>query len=118
MSEFICIVCPRGCRLQVDKNNKVTGNFCKRGEVYGIQEATNPTRVVTSTVRITNSELVRLPVMTSRPIPKNKIFAVMEAIQNITVPAPVQMREVILENVCDLGVNIIATRNAPLKEEV
>ena len=38
MKELICIVCPRGCRLTVDENNDyaVTGNSCKRGEVYGM----------------------------------------------------------------------------------
>ena len=51
-TELICIVCPRGCHLVVDENLNVTGNTCKRGEVYGQNEVTNPTRTVTSTVQL------------------------------------------------------------------
>ena len=55
MTELICIVCPKGCHLKVDEENgyRVTGNSCKRGEEYGKKELTNPTRVITSTVRVT-----------------------------------------------------------------
>ena len=42
MKELICIVCPRGCVLKVDKQGNVTGNLCPRGIKYGIQETTNP----------------------------------------------------------------------------
>ena len=40
MTELICIVCPRGCHLQVDEANgyAVTGNSCPRGAEYGRQE--------------------------------------------------------------------------------
>ncbi len=54
MIELTCIVCPKGCRLRVDDENgyKVTGNVCARGEAYGREEALDPKRTVTSTVRI------------------------------------------------------------------
>ena len=54
MKELICIVCPKGCRLTVDEFNgyKVTGNACQRGAAYGYKELTNPTRVLTTTVKI------------------------------------------------------------------
>ena len=48
MKEMICIVCPRGCRMKVDNNGNVEGNFCKRGEVYARQEAIRPLRMITS----------------------------------------------------------------------
>jgi CxxC motif-containing protein len=43
-----------GCHLKVDENDgySVTGNTCPRGAAYGYEEATAPTRTVTSTVRI------------------------------------------------------------------
>lgn len=54
MIELICIRCPMGCHLKVDESNdySVTGNTCPRGAAYGYEEATAPTRMVTSTVRI------------------------------------------------------------------
>jgi len=111
MPDLICIVCPRGCRIQVDENLNVTGNFCKRGETYGRNEVTHPMRMITSTVKIKSEILVRLPVMTDRPIPKNQIFSVMEAINQAEVQAPIKIRDVVIKNVLGLGVDIVATRN-------
>ena len=70
MRDIICIVCPRGCRLHINDELDVKGNFCKRGDVYGKAEVTNPTRIITSTVRIKSNLLSRLPIKTDRPIPK------------------------------------------------
>ena len=52
MKEFVCIECPKGCRLKVDDDMNVTGNTCPRGKVYAINEMTCPKRVITSTVVI------------------------------------------------------------------
>ena len=62
MKELICILCPRGCRLKVDDNLNVTGNFCPRGIIYAKTEITNPTRSLTSTVKIKAKDAVRLSV--------------------------------------------------------
>lgn len=111
MTNLICIVCPRGCHLTVDENLNVTGNGCKRGAEYGARELTNPTRMITSTVKLTGSKMInRLPVMTNNPIPKGKIFEVMEEINKASCSCPVNCHDVIISNVLDLGVDIIATR--------
>lgn len=110
MHKFICIVCPKGCHLEVDENLKVTGNSCKRGETYGISEATNPVRMVTSTIKIKSELITRLPVRTDQPIPKSRIFDVMAEINKLEVIAPIAIKDVLIENVLGLGVNIIATR--------
>ena len=56
--ELICIGCPLGCALTVSMEGaevvSVTGNTCKRGDVYARKEVTNPTRIVTSTVKVSN----------------------------------------------------------------
>ena len=111
MTELICIVCPKGCHLTVDENQHVTGNTCKRGEIYAIHEVTNPTRVITSTVRLEGGRIPRLPVKTSEPIPKNRIFDVMQEINHIMVRPPVQIGEVLIPRVLGLDSDIIATRN-------
>lgn len=110
MTKLICITCPRGCHLEVDDNMNVTGNFCPRGAKYAIDELTNPKRMVTSTVKVEDGELKRLPVMTSSPIPKDKIFDVMEEIKKVSVKAPLELGSVIIENILGLGVNIVSTR--------
>lgn len=108
MKELICIVCPKGCRLKVDRDNNVTGNACPRGEKYALAEITNPTRMLTTTVRIYNAIHPRLPVKTSSPIPKGKMFEVMELIDGIRVAAPVAIGDVIVHDVLGTGVDIIA----------
>ena len=111
MTELICIVCPKGCHLKIDNEQNVTGYGCKRGIRYAITETTNPTRMITSTVKIENGEVNRLPVMTSSPVPKGQIFSVMESINKVVVQAPVKVKDIVLSNVCNLNIDVIATRN-------
>lgn len=110
MTNLICIVCPKGCHLKVDENLNVTGNSCKRGEVYGKAEVTNPTRTITSTVILKNSTYTRLPVKTSCPVPKAMIFDIMKEINKIEVTAPINSGEVLLENVLNTGSNIVSCK--------
>ena len=103
-----------GCALtvRVDEGGEavVTGNKCPRGAAYGAKEVTNPTRVVTSTVRVAGREDTVVSVKTAEDIPKGKITACMKALENVEVTLPIQVGDVVLENVADTGVNIIATR--------
>lgn len=111
MKELVCITCPRGCHLKVDENNNVTGNFCPRGAKYAISEITHPTRVVTSTVKLTNSIYPRVSVKTRDPIPKEMIFNVMKEIDNITLKAPTHIGDIAIKDVCHLNVDVIVTKN-------
>ena len=111
MKNFVCIECPKGCRLTIDDNLNVTGNTCIRGKNYAINEVTCPKRIVTSTVVVNSKIVSRLPVMTENDIPKEKMFEVMKALDAVKVEVPVKCRDVIIENVCGTGVNIIATRS-------
>jgi CxxC motif-containing protein len=113
MKELICIVCPKGCHLQVDEEHDyaVTGNSCPRGAEYGRAELTHPTRVVTSTVRCTGGAHPRCPVKTDRAVPKELIFQVMEEINGLSVSAPVHVGQVLLEHVCGTQADLIITRD-------
>ncbi|MCQ2792434.1 MAG: DUF1667 domain-containing protein [Bacilli bacterium] len=111
MKELVCIVCPRGCQLKVDDKMNVTGNFCPRGKAYAISELTHPVRVVTSTVKLKNSQYVRVSVKTSQAIPKEKMFAVMEEINKVTLSSPVHIGDIALKNVLNLGVDVVVTKN-------
>ena len=111
VTELICINCPRGCHLKVDENLNVTGNFCPRGAAYGKQEVTNPTRTVTSTVRIDGAELPLCPVKTATAAPKGKMFDIMVSINQVHLQAPVHIGDVVIANVCGTGINVVACRN-------
>ena len=105
--------CPLTVEMEGSEVKTVTGFTCKRGDVYARKEVTNPTRIVTSTVRVTGSSMTHMvSVKTKEDIPKDKIFACVEALKNITVAAPVHIGDVILADVAGTGVDIIATRNA------
>ena len=113
MKELICITCPKGCHLHVDDQNDyaVTGNGCPRGAAYGRAELTNPTRVVTSTVRCTGGSIPRCSVKTNAPVPKGTVFDVMTALDDVTLAAPVRIGQVVLADVCGTGVDVVATKN-------
>ena len=109
-----CIVCPRGCQMVVTlvdgKVEMVEVNFCKRGLTYANDECTNPKRTVTSTVRCLDGSIVA--VKTQNTIPKEKMFEVMEEINAVHPEGNLKIGDVIIENVCGTGVNVVATSNA------
>lgn len=112
MKELICIVCPRGCHLSVDeKALKVNGNSCNRGAIYGINEITNPVRVITSTVKIKNASLKRLPVKTSKAISKSLMFEVIKLLDDVEVTSPIHIGDVILKSILKTDVDIIACKD-------
>ncbi|MEG1292991.1 MAG: DUF1667 domain-containing protein [Clostridium sp.] len=112
--ELICIGCPLGCVVTVEMDGSeiksITGNTCKRGEDYARKEMTNPTRIVTSTVRVTGGHLDVVSVKTQTDIPKGKIFDCMRALKDVCVKAPVQIGDVIAADIAGTGVNMVATK--------
>ena len=96
--------------VNVDEK-KVTGNSCKRGEIYDLNEVINPVRVITSTVKIKEANLPVLPVKTNGPIPKGLNFEAIKKINKVTVKAPVKAGDVIVENILGTGVDVIASRS-------
>lgn len=115
MREFICINCPLGCHLTVDdsdKNNvKVTGNTCKRGETYGINEVLHPKRMVTSSIYILNGKNPVVSCKTKDAIPKELIFDSLNVLKETKVEAPVKIGDVLVKNILNTGVDIVATSN-------
>ena len=115
MKELVCIGCPRGCQLKIEKNNRdewvVTGNTCKRGEAFAISEMTAPKRTICSVVKTAFPETPVLPVRVSADIPKERIFDVMAQLRTVTVTERIGRGDVVIPNVLGLGVDIIATSN-------
>jgi CxxC motif-containing protein len=130
MRELICIVCPTGCALTVTEAAGadgvpvlgVTGNRCPRGEVYALEEVTDPRRTVTATCAINGGaanggndshglNVRRVPVKTSSPCSKEKIPSLLKDIYDIKVRLPVKAGDLVIENWKDSGINVIVTRN-------
>lgn len=106
-----CIVCPLGCSLKVElSENKVisvSGNTCKRGEVYAHNECTNPQRTVTTTIKCSDGSVI--PVKTDNTIPKEKMSECVKIINNTIAHLPIKVGDVIIKDV--FGANIVATAN-------
>lgn len=112
MKNLVCIVCPKGCRLTVDEENNfaVTGNACPRGAEYGHNEIKNPTRVLTSTVKVQGGLYRRCPVKSNVPLPKGKLMEVVEALNHVELSAPVSIGQVVLHHPAGCEADIIATK--------
>lgn len=113
MKELICIMCPKGCHLKVDEENgySVSGNNCDKGAEYGKEELVNPTRVITSTVKVIGGLYPRCPVKTTKPIPKGLIFEAMKLLDGVELTAPVRVGDVVVEDICGTGIPFVAARD-------
>ncbi|NEZ46951.1 DUF1667 domain-containing protein [Clostridium niameyense] len=112
--ELTCIGCPLGCGLEVKMDDskvvEVTGNTCPRGKIYAEKECTNPTRILTISIKVENGEEDVVCVKTEKDIPKDKIIEAVEVLKSIEVKAPINIGDIVLENILGSGVNVIATK--------
>ncbi len=106
-----CIVCPRGCTLEVTFNateiHTVEGNLCPRGYRYAVDECTHPMRTLTTTACTADGGVVA--VKTETPIRKENMFVCMAAINALILPLPVHIGDVVLTDP-EWG-RIVATQN-------
>ena len=114
--EMTCVACPLGCTIQVEYEGtevlSVTGNTCKRGDAYARTEIVNPERSLTSTACVKGGIHPVVPVKSSAPVPKGKMRECMKEINKIRATAPVNIGDVLLENILGTGVDIVATDKA------
>jgi CxxC motif-containing protein len=119
--EITCIVCPIGCKIRVRSHGNqceiVEGSKCKRGVEYAQLEALDPRRMLTSSVLVLQGEWPLVSVKTTKPVPKKKISPVLKTIQNTEVEAPVTIGDVLLENIEDLGIDVVATKTVRRSQE-
>ncbi len=117
--KFNCTTCPSECLLTVEVERdadgtvaevrSVTGNRCPRGNKYAHQELTCPMRVLTTTVAVSGGDEALLPVRTSEAIPLTLHAQAMDLIRGLIVKAPIRMGDVVLENLLDTNINLIAS---------
>lgn len=117
--ELSCIVCPLGCSGKVSVNEGVVsavhGFSCKRGEVYAREEVTNPRRMLTTTIRVKDGQLLLVPVVSSSPLPKASIMNCVRCLRDLSVSAPIKVGDIVMGNILGLGVDIVATRDIELQ---
>ncbi len=110
--KLTCITCPIGCLLSVksvDGKFVITGNKCKKGEVYAISELTNPKRIITSTVQTVFSDFPRVSVKTDREVPLKDLFKYMDEINKTVVSKRLKPGDIIISNILGTQTNLTAT---------
>lgn len=112
-----CIVCPIGCSIRVyiedGKVKSAEGHNCRRGLEYVKYEVSNPTRILTTTVRVEGGHIPMVSVKTAQPIPKGMIFNCMKVINQVKLKAPVNIGDTVVKNILNTGVDVVATKNIP-----
>lgn len=112
--ELICILCPRGCRMQVEPGGdgrwEVKGNRCSRGKDYAVQEMTCPLRTLTTSVWVEGGTHRLVSAKTDRSIPRGKIMEALKQTKGLKAKAPINIGDVLLENIAGTGANLVATR--------
>lgn len=115
--KFTCIVCPNGCEIEAEAEKdqvvSITGQGCPRGRQYVLQELTAPARTIASSVLVRGGVLPVASVRLTKPVPKDMIFHVMDAIRNVVLTAPVSAGTVVLRGVCGTDSDVIVTKNVP-----
>jgi len=108
---YTCIVCPKSCSITVKDNDgklNIEGYECKRGLAYAENEHLHPVRMLTSTVKIRGGNFNRLGVIGTKEISKSQIRKCLAEIYKVTVDAPVQCGDIIIEDICGTGCSIVA----------
>jgi len=115
VKKFLCVSCPVGCALTVTVEGaevlKVEGNTCKLGDKYARNEVANPVRTFTSTVRVRSCALPVCPVRSKTPLPLAKMFDVTREVAQIIAEPPIEIGQVLIENVAGTGSDIVASRS-------
>ncbi len=116
VKNIICTVCPMGCHITVEGEGSeiasISGFTCPRGEAYGRQEFAHPVRILTTTVRCEGGEQELLPVRSRQPIPKELLMDCMDVLRKTAVHTPVKRCDMVVENICGCGVDIVASGEA------
>ena len=85
--EFICIICPNGCRISAEYEGtdikNIIGDKCLKGKDYVKNEITNPLRVFTGSVLVENGNFPLVSVKTTAPIPKKYLKKIGEITRQI-----------------------------------
>lgn len=110
--EIVCIECPNGCRILAEPSEsgvRFSGYRCKRGLAYAEAELTRPMRTLTTSVRTVFADSPVVSVRTDGEIEKAMIRDVIDALGRIVVTRRIRIGDVVTENVCGTGVNIVCT---------
>lgn len=117
-TQYLCIGCPLGCRLEVDEDNagdivEVRGFSCRKGKTFAEREHTDPRRMITTTVGVAGGLWARLPVHATDELPKDRMWDAIDVLRSVAVTAPVAMGDVIVPGILGFEIDVVASRDMP-----
>jgi len=119
--KLTCVSCPIGCgitvRIEDNVVTRIAGNQCPRGETYAQQEAIDPMRVLSTSVRVIGGEFPLVSVKTGRPVPKRLILQIMNYVRTLSIEAPVKIGQVVAEHLLGMSASLVATREVHLAQQ-
>jgi CxxC motif-containing protein len=113
LTELTCVCCSNGCLLTVDESGEgtVSGNRCQQGLRYAEAQLAEPLRTLKTTMKINGAPEPRCQVVSSCPIPKERLVEVVEYLSTLTLESPVWINQVLVQNVCGTGADILSCRS-------
>jgi CxxC motif-containing protein len=114
LDRLTCVLCPVGCELEVAKDAageiQVQGNQCDKGVPFAVEEVLHPQRNLATSVPVLGSAARMVSVRLSRPVPREKLFAILAEIAKLRPEAPIGRGQVLIADVLGTGADVIATR--------
>ncbi|MBN1298616.1 MAG: DUF1667 domain-containing protein [Actinobacteria bacterium] len=110
-----CLSCPEGCVMNADYDENESriislgGYKCKKGISFAEDELNNPQRILTTTVAIDSVKSGRLPVRSSKTVPKSSLSMMIKEIKKIKVKTPVTAGEILAADFMGSGTDIISS---------
>ena len=114
MREFTCIICPNGCEIRAEIEEKeggaveilsIEGAACKKGNAYVEQELKDPQRNIATSVLVKGGILPLTSVRLTAPIRK------------CSLTAPVESGTVVIHNLLGYDTDVIVTKDIPENAE-
>ena len=120
--EFVCIICPNGCRIKVEYEGtnikNIKGDECPKGKEYVKNEITNPLRVFTGSVLVESGDFSLVSVKTPSPIPKKYLKKIGEITRRIKAEAPIEIGQMVASNLLGEKIDLVATRNVEKENSI
>lgn len=117
VKELVCTLCPVHCNMSIeyskwgDQIKNVYGSRCSRGYEYIKNYKFDQQCMLPTSVRLRGNRSERLPVNSDGLLPKTIVTDAMSIIKTLEVELPVKSGEIIVENILNTGVNIVATKS-------
>ncbi len=114
-----CRCCPFGCQIEVTSEAgtiyEINGNNCLKGDHYAEQESGMFSRILTFSIKVKKGKYAKVEAITSKALQLALRNRVISYLQGIELEAPLYKGDVLVENLLETDVDLLAKTDLPLK---